>query len=71
MLTRKASLLLSLTAASFASAFISTGTYTVNGTAITLFAPQQNGYLERNINGTLQFDTVSYIEDGFGFEYQR
>lgn len=55
----------------FASAFISTGTFTVNRTALTLSAPQQNNYAPRNINGTIQFDTVNYVESGFGYEYRR
>lgn len=56
---------------SFASAYVSTGTYAVNGTAFNFSAPRQNGYSARNASGTFQFDTVDYVEDGFGFEYQR
>ncbi|MDP9200785.1 MAG: hypothetical protein M3P26_02470 [Gemmatimonadota bacterium] len=56
---------------SFASAFVSNGTFTVNGATFTLFAPPQNGYSARNANGTLQFDTVNYTEGGFTYEYRR
>ena len=57
--------------ASFLSAFVSTGTFTVNRTAFTLSAPQQNNYAPRSVNGTIQFDTVNYVESGFGYEYRR
>jgi len=56
---------------SFASAFVSSGTFTVNGTAFTMLAPQQNGYAARNINGAVQLDTVNYTEGGFTYEYRR
>lgn len=56
---------------SFASAFVSTGTYAVNGTAFNLSAPPQNGYLARNARGTFQLGTVNYVEGGASYEYQR
>lgn len=56
---------------SFASAFVSTGTYTVTGTTLRLAAPQQNGYSSRNLGGTVDLDRVSYVENGFGYEYRR
>lgn len=56
---------------SFASSFVSTGTFTVNGATLTLSAPAQNGFAERFISGTVEFDTVSYIENNFAYEYRR
>jgi hypothetical protein len=58
-------------------AFVSSGTWTMQGTT-TLFltAPVQNGNPARNVQGTLDVDTISYQEsDGAGgfdaFEYKR
>lgn len=56
---------------SFASDFISVGTFTVNGTNLTLSAQAQNGYSARFIDGTVEFDTISYLEGGFAYEYRR
>lgn len=55
----------------FQSAFVSTGTFTVNGTNLNLSAPAQNGYSARFINGRVEFDTISYIEGNFAYEYRR
>jgi hypothetical protein len=56
--------------------FISSGTYTVNGTNFTLSAPAQNGVGQRYGTGTIQFNTINYDEDnGDGttssYEYKR
>lgn len=56
---------------SFNSNFVSTGTFTVSGTALNLFAPQQNGFSARNLSGTFRLDTITYLEGGFEYEYQR
>lgn len=56
---------------SFSSSYVSAGTFTVSGTSINLFAPQQNGFAARNINGTVNAGTVSYVEGGVTYEYQR
>jgi len=63
------------------SQFVSTGTWTLNGTTFSLFAPAQNGNSARNVSGTLDTDangnlTVNYQEpNGTGgfdsFEYKR
>jgi len=63
------------------SQVVSTGTWTLNGTAFSLFAPAQNGNAARNVSGTLDTDangnlTVNYQEpNGTGgfdsFEYKR
>ena len=63
------------------SQFVSTGTWTLNGTTFSLFAPAQNGNAARNVSGTLDTDangvlTVNYQEPnqtgGFdSFEYKR
>lgn len=56
--------------------FISSGTYTVNGTNFTLSAPAQNGVAQRYGTGTIQFNTINYDENnGDGttssYEYKR
>lgn len=56
--------------------FISTGTFTVNGSSFTLSAPAQNQTSQRYATGTIQFDTINYDEDnGDGttssYEYKR
>jgi hypothetical protein len=57
---------------SFSSAFVSTGTYTVNSAGdLTLSAPQQNGYQARFLSGIWDFDTISYVENDLNFEYRR
>jgi hypothetical protein len=57
---------------SFASAFVSTGTYTTTNLGdITLNAPRQNGYDERFLSGTWDVDMISYVESGLNFEYRR
>lgn len=59
------------------SSFVSSGTWTLSGTnTIYLTAPPQNGNSARNIQGTLDIDTITYQEDngagGFdSFEYKR
>jgi len=58
------------------SQFVSTGTWTINGSDLFLTAPAQNGNSARNVQGTLTFDTINYQEDngtgGFdSFEYKR
>jgi hypothetical protein len=63
------------------SQFVSTGTWTLNGTTFSLFAPAQNGNSARNVSGTLDTDangalTVNYQEpNGTGgfdsFEYKQ
>jgi hypothetical protein len=63
------------------SQFVSQGTWTLNGTSLSLVAPAQNGDNPRNVNGTLDFDvngvaTVGYSEvDVNGvlqsYEYKR
>lgn len=60
---------------SSSGAFISSGTFTVNGTALTLSAPAQSGVARRFVTGTIDLDTIRYLEDdGFGtplaFEYK-
>lgn len=56
---------------SFQSDFVSIGTFTVNGTRIILQAPQQSGFSPRFLDGTIEFDTISYIENNFAYEYRR
>ena len=51
--------------------FVSSGTYTVNGTAFSLSAPAQNNVAPRFASGTLEFDTINYIEDDAAYEYKR
>jgi hypothetical protein len=66
--------------ASFNTSFSSSGTWTLNGTALTLNAPPQNSNAARFVTGTLTADannnlTINYQEDsGTGlesFEYKR
>jgi hypothetical protein len=45
------------------NAFVSIGTYTVNGSAFTLSAPAQGNVTARFASGTLDLDTLSYVED--------
>lgn len=56
---------------SFNTNFVSIGTFSVNGSNIQLFAPDQNGFSERNLSGTVTGNTVSYFEGGAEFRYQR
>ena len=56
--------------------FVSTGTYTVNGTDFTLSAPPQNQIGQRYGTGTILNNRINYREDnGDGttssYEYQR
>ncbi len=56
--------------------YISSGTYTVNGTTFTLSAPAQNGNAARFATGTIQFNKINYDEDNgdnttSSYEYQR
>ena len=44
------------------SAFVSTGTFTVNGTTFTLSAPAQGGIAARFATGTLQLDMVNNVQ---------
>jgi hypothetical protein len=58
------------------SAFVSSGTFTVNGTDFTLSAPAGNQTLARFATGTILVDRINYNEDnGNGttsaFEYLR
>lgn len=59
------------------SSFVSSGTWTLSGTnTLYLTAPAQNGNSARNVQGTLDIDTITYQEDngagGFdSFEYKR
>lgn len=63
------------------SQFVSTGTWSLNGTNFSLFAPAQNGNTARNVSGTIDTDangvlTVNYQEpNGTGgtdsFEYKQ
>ena len=56
-------------------AFVSSGTYTVRGTAFTLSAPIQNTIAARNATGTISASTIDYQEpNGTGldsFQYKR
>lgn len=56
-------------------AFVSSGTYTVRGTAFTLNAPTQNQVAARNATGTISASTIDYQEsNGTGldsFRYKR
>ena len=60
--------------ASFTQQFTSSGTWTLNGTALTLSAPAQNNNSSRFVTGTLAPNsnnnlTINYQEDtGAGFE---
>jgi len=56
---------------SFNTNFVSIGTFSVSGSSIHLFAPDQNGFSERNLSGTVTGNTVSYFEGGVEYEYQR
>jgi hypothetical protein len=57
------------------SAFVSSGTYTVNGSNFSLSAPQQNGVGARSAAGTIDATTITYQEsNGTGldtFQYKR
>jgi hypothetical protein len=62
------------------STFASSGSWTLNGTTLTLNAPAQNGNISRFVTGTLEPDvnnklTINYQEDsGAGldsYEYKR
>jgi hypothetical protein len=56
-------------------AFVSVGTFTVNGTEIDFSAPPQNQASARFFTGTIVSDRINYIEaDGgvnFAYEYRR
>lgn len=47
------------------------GTYDVNGDQFTLSAPAQSGYQARFATGTIEFDSIRFIEDNASFEYRR
>jgi hypothetical protein len=48
---------------------VSSGTYTVRGTAFTLNAPIQNTVPARNATGTISASTIDYQEsNGTGFD---
>jgi hypothetical protein len=55
--------------------FVSSGTWTLNGINLTIYAPPQNNRPARNASGTLDVNTINYQEDdGQGiqsFEYKR
>ena len=57
------------------SSFVSSGSWTVNGTSLSLNAPAQNGRSSRFVTGTLDVNTINYQENsGTGlesFEYKR
>jgi hypothetical protein len=58
------------------SAFVSIGTYTVDGTFFTLSAPPQSQISARYAEGTIDLDRINYVEDnGNGttsaYEYRR
>lgn len=58
------------------NAFVSSGNWSLSGTTLFLTAPPQNNTAQRNIQGTLDVDTISYQEsNGVGgfdsFEYKR
>jgi len=57
------------------SAFVSIGTYTVDGTFFTLSAPAQSQIAARYAEGTIDLDRINYIEDDGGvslaYEYRR
>lgn len=55
----------------FQSQFVSTGTYTVSGTTISLSAPQQNGFAARLVSGTVTVNSVSYLEGGVTYAYAK
>jgi len=54
---------------SSSNAYVSIGTFTVNGTAFTLSAPQQNGEGPRFATGTIDLDRINYTEDQLAYEY--
>ena len=60
---------------SLPGAFVSSGTYTVRGTAFTLNAPVQNTVAARSAIGTISANTIDYQEansTGFdSFQYKR
>ena len=45
------------------SAFVSTGTFTVNGTDFTLSAPAQSGIAARFATGSVVTGRINYVED--------
>lgn len=45
------------------SAFVSTGTFTINGTDFTLSAPAQSGILARFATGSVVSGRINYVED--------
>jgi hypothetical protein len=47
------------------------GTYNINGDQFTLSAPAQNGLESRFATGTVEFDSIRYVEDNFSYEYRR
>ena len=61
------------------SNYVSSGTWTISGTNLTLNALTQNGNAARNVTGTLtvdaNFHTINYQEDGGAglqsYEYKR
>jgi hypothetical protein len=57
------------------SAFVSIGTYTVDGTFFALSAPAQSQISARYAEGTIDLDRINYIEDDGGvslaYEYRR
>ena len=62
--------------ASFNDAFVSTGTWTLNGNALSFSAPAQNQGSARFVTGTLELGRINYQEDdGSGtvqsYEYQK
>jgi len=57
------------------SSFTSSGSWTLNGTSLSLSAPAQNGRSSRLVTGTLDINTINYQENtGAGlesYEYKR
>jgi hypothetical protein len=51
--------------------FVSTGTFTLNGTDFTLSSPQVGQVAGRFATGTIQVDRINYVEQNFAFEYIR
>ncbi len=47
------------------------GTYDVDGDQFTLRAPAQDGFAARFATGTLEFDSIRFVEDNASFEYRR
>lgn len=51
--------------------FSSIGTYSVSGNDISFSAPPQNNNNSRFMDGTIEFDTIRYVENNESYEYRR